>query len=233
MPRQTRLPGMIGGLGPLATIYYYERLVEKCRALCGHAPRLLIYTLPVEEMCEAARKGDRGRVAALLSEALHSLASGGARVVFISANTPHIAWEEFRRDAEKLGVEPVSIVEAAVDEVVKHGYRRVAVLGTRALYETRIYQDALAARGVEPVELPDQLLSRIDSLIQRLARGEVRDSDVDEALGVLGEVARLGAEAAILACTELPALLRGRKTPIPVVDTVEAQLDRVLEKVTS
>ncbi len=232
MPRQTRLPGMIGGLGPIATIYYYERLVEKCRALCGHAPRLLIYTLPVEEMCEAARRGDKGRVASLLVEALRSLASGGAEVVFISANTPHIAWEEFRRHAEGLGVEPVSIVEAAVDEVVKHGYRRVAVLGTKALYETRIYQDALIAKSVEPVELPHDLLNRVDSLIQGLARGEVREGDVDEALSILDEVGRLGADAAVLACTELPALLRGRETPIPVVDTVEAQLDRVLERVT-
>ena len=220
---------MVGGLGPLATIHYYRVAVRMCRELCGHAPRLLIYSVPVEEVCRAAKMGDREAVGKALVEALRSLAAGGARVVFISANTPHIAWDYFRREAERLGVTPVSIVEAAVEEAARRGYRRIAVVGLRSLYESNIYQDELHRRGLEVVDIPSMLLERINELISRLALGETREDDRREALKILEAIGGLGADAAILACTELPAILEGVETPIPVIDTVRAQLARVFE----
>ena len=230
--RQARVIGMVGGLGPLATIYYYRVAVDTCRRLCGHAPWMVIYSVPVELVCQAARRGDRESVGKALAEAARALVAAGASVVFISANTPHIAWEYFRREAEKLGAKPVSIVEAAVEEAAKMGFRRLAVLGLRTLYETGLYQKELKRRGLEPVELPDQLVERVDKLVSRLALGEDSDEYRREALEVLREVAKLGADAAILACTELPAILEGVETPIPVIDTVRAQLSKVFELAT-
>ncbi len=219
-------------MGPLATIYYYRVAVGMCRSLCGHAPWMVIYSVPVEVVCKAAKRGDREAVGRALAEAARALVSAGASVLFISANTPHIAWEYFRREAEKLGATPVSIVEAAVEEAARRGYRRLAVLGLRTLYETGLYQEELRRRGLEALELPESLLDEVDRLVSRLALGEVTEEDRREALEVLRKVAELGADAAILACTELPAVLENVETPIPVVDTVRVQLSKVFELAT-
>ena len=230
--KQTRVIGMVGGLGPLATIYYYRVAVEMCRSLCGHAPLMIIYSVPVERVCSAARRGDREAVGRALAEAARSLIAAGASVLFISANTPHIAWDYFIEEVEKQGALAVSIVEAAADEAHRRGYRRLAILGLKTLYRSGIYQRELQRRGLEYVELPDELLDRVDALVSRLALGEARDEDRVEAIQILEEVSKLGADAAILACTELPAVLEGVETPIPVIDTVRTQLSRVFELAT-
>ncbi len=227
---QRKLIGMIGGLGPLATIYYYRLLVEQCRAVCGHAPRLLVYTIPVEEMCKHVREGNLDGVAGLLVDALTVLARAGAEIVFISANTPHIAWSVFERKARRLGLNPVSIVEATVEHVTRRGFRRVAILGTRRLYESRIYQNALKARGVGIVELPGGLLEEIDKLTTLVAQGEDRVGYRRRAAELIEEVAALGADAAILACTELPYLLEGVDASIELVDTAKIQVEEVIRR---
>ncbi len=229
--RQSKLAGMIGGLGPLSTIYYYRLLVSECRRVCGHAPRLLIYTIPVEEMCRSIREDRIDMVASLLLEALRSLARGGAEVVFISANTPHIAWRAFREEADRLGVEPVSIVDAAVEHVAKRGYRRVAVLGAKRLYESGIYQQALREKGVEVVELPEDIIEEVDELITVVAHGEDEQVHRARAADIVKRVEALGAEAAILACTELPYLLEGVNTGIELVDTARVQVEEVIRRV--
>ena len=233
--RQARLLGMVGGLGPTATVFYYRLIVSRCRRLCGKGPRLLVYSIPLEEMCRAARSMDRGAMAELVMEALGALARGGAGVAFVSANTPHVAWDLFEPRARGLGLELVSIVEAAVAAVEELGAWRVGVMATHVVNDTGLYRRALEERGVEVLEPPPAMQGKLDEAISSaFAPGRVREEDLALLVQVARDLVERGAEAILLACTDLSPYMRlvADAARRPVVDAAREQVARALELAT-
>ena len=226
-----RLLGIVGGLGPEATLYYVRLVDEEARRLCGGRVRFVVYSLVLEEVCNAARARDWVRVASLVGEALDSLAAGGVGVALIAANTPHVAWDLILEKARSAGVELVSIVDAGVGAVEALGASRVGLIATRATLESGIYQEALKARGVEVVEPPHGTLEELDAVIERYAGGLAGPRDYEELLGVARGLTSRGAEALLLACTDLGPLASRLEVDVgvPVVDPSREQVRRALE----
>jgi len=195
--------GIIGGLGPEATVFYYRLAVRLYRASKGGSPRVVIYSIPLEEMCDSVKSGSRERVASLLEEALRGLAASGATVALIAANTPHIAWREALETAEALGVKLVSIFEPAAAEALRRGYRRVGILATSATLEAGFYQEALKRRGIEAVHPPGDVQRRLDQAIERLALGGPEEPPLEVVVDALKQLEEMGVDAAMIACTDL------------------------------
>ncbi len=226
--------GIVGGLGPRATVFYYEEANRVCFEAVGRRPRLLIYSLPFEEMCRAVREGSLERVAGLLLEALDALARGGARVALISANTPHIAWGLVEPKARGMGLRLVSIVEAAAERLEELGARRVGILATGSTLRSRIYHEALEARGMEVVEPPAGEQEWLDQAIAgRFATGGASRGDVETLLAIARGLASRS-DAVLVACTDLSPYLRGVEAVeaggrrVPLVDSAREQLQAAL-----
>jgi aspartate/glutamate racemase len=85
--------GLIGGLGPLATIHYYRELVN------AHAGEMLVIHADMQHALAYVTRADRAGLAEYFAGLIERLAGGGAEVAAISAITPHIAsanWRRFR-----------------------------------------------------------------------------------------------------------------------------------------
>ncbi len=226
--------GIVGGLGPGATVFYYMEAQRLCLEMCGRRPRLLVYSLPLEEMCRAARRGDLEAMAGLVVEALEALAAAGARVVLVSANTPHLARGLYAPRARELGLELVDIVEASVGELRGVGARRVGLLATSATLRSRLYHEALVDAGMEPVEPPESVQERLDRAIaEEFTAGSPGPEALETLRGAVGALLGAGVDAVLVACTDLSphrglieGLAAGRAR---VVDSAVAQLRRGLE----
>ena len=220
--------GIVGGLGPSATVFYYMEANNICLRLEGRRPRLLVYSIPFEEMCGAVRRGDLEGVASLLLEALESLAGAGVEVALIAANTPHIAWGLVEPKARSMGLRLVSIVDAAVEALAALGARRVAVLATSGTLESRIYHEALEKRGIEVVEPPAGEQEWLDRAIsESFAPGSPSREDV-ERLIKLAERLASESDAVLVACTDLSPYMPATVAGKPVVDSSRAQLEKAL-----
>lgn len=224
--------GLVGGLGPDATIFYYKLLQAKCLERCGGRPRVVIYSLPLEEMCGAVKAGDLEEVALLLAEAVEALAAAGAVVAGVAANTPHIAWDRVRGLASRLRVKLVHIADAAVEAVKRAGAVRVGLLATGSTVAHGFYQERLLRAGVEVVTPPRSLQEHLDKAIERIAAGAGGD-----ALEPVAEAARWLAEragAVLVACTDLSPYIEvlGRKTGLgagALIDSSAAHVERLVE----
>jgi aspartate racemase len=227
--------GIVGGLGPGATVFYYMEAQRLCLEMCGRRPRLLLYSLPLEEMCRAARRGDLGAMAGLVVEALEALAAAGARVALVSANTPHLARGLYAPRARELGLALVDIVEASVGELRGVGARRVGLLATSATLRSRLYHGALEAAGMEPVEPPPGLQERLDRAIaEEFTAGSPGPGALEALRAAASSLLDAGVDAVLVACTDLSphvGVLRGLAEPrgAAVVDSAVAQLRRGLE----
>jgi len=212
--------GIIGGLGPKATIFYYEEALRLYREWWGSSPRLLVYSLPLEEMCSAVKRGSVADVEALLREALDALASAGASVVIVAANTPHIAWEGFRRVAEALGVRTIGIHEPVAAEASGRGYGRVGIIATSSTLKAGFYQEALGRVGIEVVTPEPEVQAGVDEAIEGLAfegPSPARLEALSRAARVLGS---MGAEAVIIACTDASPYIESiaERVGVPLLD---------------
>jgi len=202
MPMNTkpegRCLGLIGGLGPAATIHYYRELV-KAHAAHDSVLRLLMLHADVNRVLNDVERGDFLALAEYLGDCVRSLSEAGADVAAVSAVTPHICAPDFERIAP---LPIVNLVDEVVREVQQRGLRRVALFGTRFTVTSGLFGQLRTVVVVPPHR---QELDYIHSVYVRLVQtGAGAQEDHDGLTAVARRLrARDGVEAIILAGTEL------------------------------
>ena len=202
--------GMLGGLGPQATIDLEQRLHRAAQRLIpqhgisGYPPLISWFfrEMPVLLPADNPRPTTRPPLNPRLLEVARALGEH-ADFLVISSNGVHLWQAEIERAA---GKPVVSMIDAAVDEVQRRGSRRVGLVDFRPA-AWGVYRPPLERLGVSWVELPEALQEELVGVVK--AVGEGRSGAAEEAL-VQRAIALLrgqGADAIILACTEFPLAL--------------------------
>ncbi|BAN26851.1 cysteate racemase [Caballeronia insecticola] len=212
--------GVLGGMGPLATADFLVKLIQATPAASDqeHMP-VIVHNVPqVPDRSAAFLAGSDAPWPHLL-DGLRTLEAAGCSAIAIPCNTAHV-WH--RRLAQETALPVLHIGEAAL-RALAYRYpeaRRVGVLATAATLKARIYHEQLSARGIEAIEPGDDLQTT------HVAAGiaAVKAGRIDEARAWLSHAAThliaRGADALLLACTEIPVALSG--VALNAVDPTEA-----------
>lgn len=212
--------GLIGGMSWESTALYYRILnQETARRLGGlHSAPVLLHSLdfaPIEELQKAGKWAEAGEV---LAAAAQKLAAAGAGVIGLASNTMHIVADRIEQD---LNVPFLHIAEPTATALKENGIRLVGLLGTRFTMEMPFYKDRLKARGLQ-VLVPETDVPALNAIIyDELCLGIVRDMSRQIFIDAIARLANRGAEAVILACTEIGMLVDQTSSPLPVFDTTE------------
>lgn len=222
--------GIVGGLGPESTIDYYRRILEAWeRVEPGTAPSIVIDSLDVRRGLRLVETDLPGLTEYLL-ESLRRLAGAGVDFAAMTANTPHIVFDEL---AARSPVPLLSIVEVCAREARERGLKRLALLGTRFTMEAPFYPEVCARHGVAVV-IPEDT-DRIwvhERYIGELLRGDFRDETRERFIDLVGRLRdEKGVEGVILGGTELPLLLREPVIAgIPALDTTALHVAAIVER---
>jgi aspartate racemase len=213
--------GIIGGLGPEATLYYYRVIIDLCyenKDLEGNYPEIIIYSLNLEECRHSMEKGNWPELSTKLVEACQSLSRAGAEFGLIAANTPHMVFDHVR---EKSPIPLLSIVEETSEEVVRHGLRKVGLIGTLITMQSHFYEDVFRRRNIS-IAVPgeDEQTYIYEKIRSELGVGIM----LAETRGRFLQIAQRMKEedsiqGLILGCTEIPLLLTREELGIPFFDT--------------
>lgn len=224
--------GLVGGMTPESTMIYYRTLIELGRNRWDDPlrnPVILIYSINLAEITAQQTVGDEDGVVRSLVDALHRLRRAGAEIAALTANTPHVF---FDRIAAAAGLPLVSIVEAARNRAVRLGVSKVLLLGTAATMESSMYPEALAEEGIETIVPDDAERGFVNrSIFEELAVGEV----TAELRARYIELCRRRIqddciEAVLMACTEIPLVLRDGDLPAPLIDTARCHAEAIFER---
>jgi len=222
--------GLVGGLGPESTIDYYRRILEAWqRDDPSSAPSIVIDSLDVQRGLHLVEH-DRPGLADYLLASLRRLAGAGVDFAALTANTPHLLFDEL---AARSPVPLVSIVEVCAEEGRRRGLRRLALLGTRFTMEAPFYPDVCARHGIAvavPNETDREWIHAV--YVGELLKGEFRE---DSRARLTALVERLRTEAAIdgviLGGTELPLLLTAPVVAgVPALDTTALHVAAIVGK---
>ena len=221
--------GLIGGTGPESTIDYYRLLVAKYREQAdGHSPPVIITSIDLKQMIGLMNAGELDAVANYLSAEFERLHKAGADFAALTANTPHIVFDELQRRAP---LPLISIVEAACEEVRARGMSTVGLFGTRFTMEAPFYPDVFSRAGVKLVTPSAQEQYYIHEIyLGQLLKDVFLPATRLQLLEIADEMKRRdNIEGLILGGTELPLLLRDEEhNGLPLLDTTRMHVDKLV-----
>lgn len=221
--------GLIGGLSPASTVHYYAFLCREYNRRLGglNFPEVTLQSLNLQPLLPLFEQNRWEQVAAILLDALHALQRAGAEFAAILANTPHNAYD-LVRDRSPLDI--LTIMDATSAALARDGRRQVALLGTRPTMEFGFFQAHFAARQIDTL-VPDaddrQALDRI--VWDELSHGTVRAESRAAVQSIIADLATRGAQAVVLACTELCLLIGPEDCCRPLYDTTRIHAEAILD----
>jgi len=222
--------GIVGGLSPESTTLYYRTIVCEYRRRHGDEkyPTIIIYSVNFGLFHEYLGRGDEERAAEIIIEALNALHRAGADFALISANTPHMLMPLI---APRSPLPILHIADALAEELIKHGVKRVGLLGTRYTLTHGFYVEHLKRYGIEaliPEPTEVETVNRI--IFDELVKGIVREESRRALIEISKRLVQRGAEAIALACTELPlAIPEDSIDGAKVFDTAKIHAIKALE----
>jgi aspartate racemase len=223
--------GIVGGIAPASTIEYYKYLIDGYRRKSpgGEYPSIVINSIDPRRMLGMIDASDYPGTVRYLVSALDVLAQAGVDLALFASNTPQLLFEEIRRESR---LPLVSIVDAARDEAVRRGHRRLGLLGTGFTMRATFYRDAFAAAGITLVT-PDPADIELvhEKYMSELVPGVFRD---DTRASVLGVIERMRTthrlDGIVFGGTELPLLIPPDSHPeLAILDTMRAHADSAIK----
>jgi aspartate racemase len=146
--KQMKKIGLVGGLGPEATVLYYEGIVREAQKRFGwnYFPYLVINSVNAFEMMPMLDTKDFDRLSGWLLNHLKVLADAGAELAGIASNTPHIV---FSRIESESPLPLIPIMRGPVEEAKQKKYEHLLLLGGQITMEGEFYQVAFRSSGAE------------------------------------------------------------------------------------
>jgi len=227
--------GIIGGLGPESTLDYYQRIIALYRERTGnrHYPEFIVVSVDLRKGLDFMDANDLSGMGDFLLEGIAKLARAGAEFGIISANTPHIVFDNV---APKSPIPLISIVEATQATAKAQNLKRLALFGTRYTMQADFYPKVFAREGVELVvpEMHDQDYIH-EKYMNELVPGKFLPETRAGLLAIVDKMKTTnGIDGVVLAGTELPLILRDPEyNGIPFLDTTQIHVEAAVAQMLS
>lgn len=224
--------GLIGGIGPESTLLYYKKLIYLLQDKIGPTffPNLAIESLNVFDVLTFCEKKDFDELISYLMQGINNLIAGGAEVIALTGNTPHIVFEQLQA---KSSVPLVSIVEATKDEAKHQNYTKIGLFGTKFTMQAEFFKKPFIDAGIEVI-VPDdsEQLFIADKILKELEHGIVSKETQKQMLKIVERMhVEDNIEAIVLGCTELPLIFKDTILSIPTLDTLEIHIQELVRAI--
>lgn len=192
--------GVLGGMGPLATVDFIRRIVDKSPARSDqeHIPMIISNNPSIPDRTKCILEHGEDPLE-MMKMNLASLTNSGATKVVIPCNTAHY-WLDRLSDNN---VSFISIIETVILEAKRREMGQVGILATNATIKTNIYANALLNNGMEAICPTEAEQSQVMEGIYAVKSGNILlGQELMEP--VFDSLIARGADGVILGCTEIP-----------------------------
>jgi aspartate racemase len=221
--------GLIGGVSWQSSAEYYRLINQEVmqRRGAAHSAELIMYSLDFRTVAELEQQERWDDLAAVLTDAIKRLERAGADFVIIASNTLHKVADQLE---QFISIPLLHIADTLAEDIGKTPISTVGLLGTRFVMEQDFYRDKLTAHGLKVLTPSSEARNSVHAIIyDELCVGKVLDSSRERILKIIAELQTAGAEAIILANTELPSLIQPDSSPIRLFDTMAIHAIRAVE----
>ena len=215
--------GLIGGIGPAATDYYYRSLISKFASM-GEPLELTIVHADTPTLLSNLEKNDIDSQVKIYNRLTDRLASAGAECVVVTSIAGHFCIDAFKASS------CLDVIDMLleVDEAIKdRKLQRVGIVGIRTVMETRFYSGISTAEVIAPA---GSMLDDVhNAYISMAAAGQVTSDQravFDSACDWF--INQAGVDAIMLGGTDLALVYREGETQFPIVDCAAIHVDAIV-----
>lgn len=223
--------GIIGGLGPEATVDYYKEIINRFKSESGEMdyPEIIIYSVNMAEFLKPMKAKAWDDAADYLLTKIRALKSAGADFAAISANTPHLLFEKLKTDSP---LHLISIVEATREEASRRGLQTPGLIGTGFTMNASFYPETFSKHGMQvimPGEEDKKLINH--RLFSEIELGIFKDETKNELIDITRKmILEHQIDSLILGCTEFPLILPDAEyAGIPMLNTTKIHVDAIVK----
>ena len=209
-PARTFKLGIVGGIGPAATVDFMQKIVrhtaaerdqDHIRLIVDHNPQI------PDRTANLVANGTDPTLA--LYSACKRLEANGASAVAMPCNTAHAYVERIQPN---LATPIVNMLTETVRHIAAHcqGHDTVGLLATSGTVASRVYHDAARGSPFDVIVPDDAHQAEVMDAIygsRGVKAGYTAGRCKESLLAALAHLARRGATVVILGCTELPLVL--------------------------
>jgi len=218
--------GLIGGIGPAATDFYYRGLIDR-HVASGIPLECTIAHADVREMSRNLNGNTPGKQAAIFAGLIGRMKAAGAEIAAVTSMGGHFCINEL------LPISPLPLVHGihAVDAAIKKsGFKKIGVLGTRTVMETRLYGGVSSAELIAP---EGDMFGLVGDTYSAMATiGKVTDAQREVFYTAGRALIARGAQAIMLGGTDLFLAFQGG-SPFPLVDCADIHVDAIFAKLSA
>ncbi len=223
--KREKVIGILGGMGPLATVELFRRIVERTPAEKDQEhPRIIIYndTKIPDRTVFILGRGDDPRPE--LIDAARKLESWGADFIIMPCNTAHFFAGTIQRNIK---IPLLNMVEETAEEIKRMGLRKVGLLATDGTIKGFVYHRALLRRKIE-IAVPGK---KDQERVMKAIYEGVKAGNLELGRELLLSVARKlekRSEGIIAGCTEVSVALKPGDLSVPLIDPMNIIAERAV-----
>ena len=222
MSKEQKTVGVLGGMGPEATVDFMAKVIALTDASCDQDHvRMLVDHNPHVPNRQDAILGDGEDPGLVLADMAADLEASGADFLVIPCNTAYVFEDAILAATHVPLISIIGVSIAAAQEQAPDA-ERIGVLATDGCLKSGVFQAGLEAAGLAG-ELPtDDELRELMALVKTIKAGRQTDA-TGRAMADLAEaLVSRGAGAVIAGCTEIPLVLKQDAVSVPLISSTDA-----------
>ena len=224
-----KILGILGGLGPLATVYFMDLIVKMTEAKKDqdHISMIVLNHAAIPDRTDFILDASKPNPLPMMVEDAKKLQAAGADYVVMPCNTAHFFYEQIQNN---ITIPMLNIIE----ETVKYakdvkGVKKLGILATKGTVSAGSYQRMCENYGIEwavPSLQDEQSLMNI--IYNQVKAG--KEVNINEFNKIIGNMKADGCDAVALGCTELSVINKDFDlNRNDIVDSLEVLARRSIE----
>lgn len=223
-----KILGVLGGLGPLATVYFMDLIVKMTEAKKDqdHISMIVLNHAAIPDRTEFILDNTKPNPLPMMIEDAKKLQAAGSDYVVMPCNTAHFFYEQIQKNIE---IPMLNIIEETVKEACEKGVKKLGILATKGTVSAGSYQRMCEKYGIEwavPSLADEQLLMNI--IYNQVKAG--KEINITEFLKIIENMKADGCDAVTLGCTELSVINKDFELcREDIIDSLEVLAKRSIE----
>ena len=193
--------GVLGGLGPMASVYFYEMVVNMTDAKIDQEHVDMIITNRATTPDRTAFIADEDPSKVLIDDA-KKLENYGVDFIAMTCNTAHYFYNKI---ANSINIPMLNIVEETIKHAKATNHKKLGILATTGNIKTNLYQDMCEKYEIEYMILDENRQSQVMDIIYNDIKSG-KSADMNKFNSIVEYLKENNCDGVILGCTELSIL---------------------------
>ncbi|MFW6173302.1 MAG: aspartate/glutamate racemase family protein [Elusimicrobiota bacterium] len=225
-----KIIGILGGMGPEATIDLFRKIVKQSPAKRDQDHfRIIIDNNPkIPDRSKAILQKGESPLHEMIATA-KNLERAGANFIIMPCNTAHFFYNDLQK---KINIPIIHMIKetALYIHKVYPNIQRISLFATKGTYKTGLYQTFLNKGNIETLIPTQDEQNKIMNIIYGIKAGNRLDLLKRDILKLAENQIAKNTQGIIAGCTEIPLILKNGDIDIPIIDPTLILAEKAIER---